>query len=52
MRLEPANGETVIVGPLVDQSQLQGILLRVSALNLVLLSLSVVDDPGAGRPSA
>jgi hypothetical protein len=51
MRLEPSNGETVIIGPLADQSQLHGVLLRISSLNLVLLSLGTVDDPGTGPPS-
>lgn len=47
MRLEPALGETAIVGRVADQAQLQGILGRISSLNLVLLSVNVVDDPGA-----
>ena len=51
MRLEPTGGETAIVGPVADQAQLQGVLLRISSLNLVLLSLSVVDGPGAGDPA-
>lgn len=51
MRLEPANGETAIEGSVVDQAQLQGILARVSSLNLVLLSVRVVDGPGAGNPA-
>ena len=49
MRLEAANGETAIVGPVADQAQLQGILVRITSLNLVLLSVSVVDGPRAGN---
>ena len=45
MALEPGGGETAIVGPVEDQSQLQGILERIAALNLVLLSVNVVDEP-------
>jgi hypothetical protein len=51
MRLEPANGETAIVGLVADQAQLQGILVRITSLNLVLLSVSVVDGPEAGDPA-
>ena len=51
MRLEPAGGETAIVGPVADQAQLQGVLLRISSLNLVLLSVNVADSPGAGDPT-
>ena len=51
MRLEPADGETAIVGPVADQAQLQGVLLRISALNLVLLNVNVVDGPGVGNPA-
>ena len=51
MRLEPSNGETAIVGPVADQAQLQGLLLRISSLNLVLLSVSVLDDPDPNDPT-
>ena len=51
MRLEPANGETAIVGVVADQAQLQGILVRITSLNLVLLSVSVVDGPEARNPA-
>ena len=50
MRLEPSNGETAIVGPVADQSQLQAILLRITSLNLVLLRVNVVEgQEGGGR---
>ena len=48
MRLEPADGETAIVGPVADQAQLQGILVRITSLNLVLVSVNVVEDPETG----
>ena len=44
MRLEPSNGETAIVGPVADQAQLQGILVRITSLNLVLLSVNVIES--------
>jgi outer membrane PBP1 activator LpoA protein len=45
MTLQSSGGETAIVGRVEDQAQLQGILERIAALNLVLLSVNVVDDP-------
>ena len=44
MRLESCNGETAIVGRVADQAQLQGILVRITSLNLVLLSVNVVEN--------
>jgi hypothetical protein len=46
LTIETGDGETVMVGPISDQAQLQGILGRISSLNLVLLSINVL--PGAG----
>jgi hypothetical protein len=43
MTIETGEGKTVMVGPIADQAQLQGILGRISSLNLVLLSINVVD---------
>jgi hypothetical protein len=52
MTLEPGGGETAIVGPVEDQAKLQGILERIASLNLVLVSVNVVEDPrAAGKPS-
>jgi hypothetical protein len=36
------NGETTLTGPIVDQPALFGLLLKVSSLNLTLLSVNVV----------
>ena len=44
MTLEARDGKTAISGPVSDQAQLQGILGRISSLNLVLLSINVVDS--------
>jgi hypothetical protein len=42
MTIETGDGKTVIAGPITDQAQLQGILGRLSSLNLVLLSINVI----------
>jgi hypothetical protein len=52
MRLEASAGETAIVGPVADQAQLQGILGRIASLNLVLLSVNVVETSGYPDPAA
>jgi hypothetical protein len=44
MKLTPADGRTTIVGPIVDQAQLHGILGRICSLNLVLLSVNVMEE--------
>ena len=51
MRLDVGNGQTAIVGPVADQAQLQGILVRITSLNLVLLSVNVVEGAGADDPA-
>lgn len=43
MALMRANGNTVLVGPVRDQSELQALLQRVSSLGLTLLSASASD---------
>ncbi len=35
-----ANGETVLVGPIVDQAALHGVLMRVRDLGLPLISVN------------
>jgi hypothetical protein len=42
MTIETGDGKTIIVGPIADQAQLQGVLGRLSSLNLVLLSINVI----------
>lgn len=49
MTIEAGGGKTILVGPIADQAQLQGILGRICSLNLVLLSVNVV---GAGDDAA
>jgi hypothetical protein len=44
MTLVREKGNTVLVGPVRDQAQLQGLLQRVSDLGLTLLSATAVDE--------
>jgi hypothetical protein len=39
------NGETILTGPIVDQTALHGVLIKIRDLGLPLLSLTSV-DPG------
>jgi hypothetical protein len=50
MRIEMVDGKTSIVGPIADQAQLHGILARLSSLNLVLLSINVIDTADTEPP--
>jgi hypothetical protein len=56
MTVTHQNGNTVLTGPVRDQSELQGLLGRVSALGLTLLAVTALDRPGdrktAGRRPA
>jgi hypothetical protein len=40
------NGEMILVGPIVDQAALMGILNKLSRLNLSLLSVHEVNKKG------
>ena len=44
MRMECAQGHTAIVGTLTDQAHLQGLLQRIAALGLTLVSVGPEDD--------
>jgi hypothetical protein len=48
LRVEDAGqGESVIVGPVVDQAALHGLLTRIRDLGLPLVSMRVIEDqPG------
>lgn len=51
-RMDYANGETEIVGPIVDPSHLQGLLERIAGLGLTLRSVTAVErdtSPAVGR---
>jgi hypothetical protein len=51
LTIEAGDGRTVMVGPVSDQAQLQGILGRIGSLNLVLLSIEVVPATGSADTS-
>ncbi len=36
------NGETILVGPMVDQAALMGVLIKLNRLNLTLISINEV----------
>jgi hypothetical protein len=40
------NGETILTGPIVDQSALQGVLAKISSLGLTLVSVNPVTPEG------
>ena len=44
MKLTRETGKTVLVGPVRDQAELQGLLRRVSDLGLTLLSATAIDE--------
>ena len=45
MTLTRVEGNTVLAGPVRDQTELQGLLQHVSALGLTLLEATAVDGP-------
>ena len=44
MRLERREGNTILVGHIRDQAELQGLLTRISELGLTLLSAKTIDE--------
>jgi hypothetical protein len=52
MALTHERGNTVLVGRVRDQAELQGHLQRVSDLGLTLLNAAIVDEPDRPRPQA
>ena len=53
MRLRAHDGETEIIGPVIDPSHLQGLLERIAGLGLTLHSLNRLDTENAeadGQP--
>jgi hypothetical protein len=50
MTLAAGDGQTAITGPVVDQAQLHGLLVRVGDLGLELISVNPNPDPVA-RPA-
>jgi hypothetical protein len=50
MQMEAKNGRTILTGEVIDQPHLFGILDRLNALGLVLLSVQTLSE--AAQPSA
>ena len=48
MTLTRREGQTLLVGRVRDQAELQGLLQRISNLGLTLLSASTTDESGGG----
>ena len=44
MTLERSDGNTILLGRMRDQAELQGLLTRISDLGLTLLSAKSLDD--------
>jgi hypothetical protein len=44
------NGETSLSGPVVDQAALYGLLLKIRNLNLVLVSVNLLEPDPAETP--
>jgi hypothetical protein len=51
MTLTHDHGNTVLVGLVRDQAELQGLLQRVSDLGLTLLGVTAIDDQGDMTPT-
>jgi len=47
MTLAAGDGQTAITGPVVDQAQLHGLLVRVGDLGLELISVNPTPEPVA-----
>jgi hypothetical protein len=47
MTLATAEGQTAIIGPVIDQAHLHGLLDRVGDLGLELLSVNVLLEPAS-----
>jgi hypothetical protein len=52
LEIEAGDDETVLTGRIVDQAHLQGLLDRIAALNLVLVSVNRLDEPSGGGAAA
>ncbi len=45
------NGETLITGPIVDQSALHGLLMKIRHLNMTLISVKQIPPMGCTKSS-
>jgi hypothetical protein len=51
MTLATDDGQTAIVGPVIDQAHLHGLLNRVGDLGLELISVNAALGPASGAPA-
>ena len=51
MTIRADNGETEIIGPIIDQSHLLGLLERIAGLGLKLYSVNPLDAENARTPA-
>ena len=47
MTLAAGDGQTAIIGPVIDQAQLHGLLDRIGDLGLELISVNVLLEPAS-----
>jgi len=52
MKMEAKRGQTIITGPIVDQSHLYGILNRISGLGLQLVAVQALPEGALGGDDA
>jgi hypothetical protein len=50
MTLTTGEGQTAIIGPVIDQAHLHGLLDRVGDLGLELISVNVMLEPASSVP--
>jgi hypothetical protein len=50
MRVERIRGSTMLIGPVVDQAHLHGVIERIQDLGLELVSVNPVDEPREEHP--
>jgi hypothetical protein len=48
IRIVYKNGNTVLVGPVRDQTELNGLLQHFLEMGITLVSVNAVDDPSLG----
>jgi hypothetical protein len=51
MTLRADNGETEMIGPIIDQAHLQGLLERIAGLGLTLHSVNPLETKNARAPA-
>jgi hypothetical protein len=52
MKMETKDGQTILIGEIIDQPQLYGILERINCLGLKLLSVEAMPDAVLSGPES